>query len=254
MGEGVFVKGPAMADNIKYHDLPDENEFYEVDDPEEEEEEGGDPDTQDPGEDSDTSEPGSDVPEAPPVVPLVVEPIPIIPPFFMPNSHPWGNGTEITPTSTAKTTTATATPTRRSGTIADFSKDKKPDCYNSGYKAKRALLVNVIDDLCLRVGTELEKAQADRIANAQMTSLGPGLYISDGKPKDPKGKYIDYVTFFEIKEGCSWDHYSRHECDLDFKKIVDGCNTGGQNGKQGGTMEGNCIKWRVIQIQGSRIE
>jgi hypothetical protein len=231
-----------MADNIQYHDLPDEDEFCELDDEEEEEPEE-DPEPEDPGE-PDAPEPGPDVPELPPVVPPPVEPVPLIPPLFIPNPHPWSNKTvpfetaiPATPisTTTTPTTTAAAEPTQTD--IVDFSKDKKPRCYNSGYKAKRKALVDAIDSLCLVVGQALT-------ANNR-ADLGPGLYQNDRNFRVKGQKYTDYVTTFEIKDSCKWPHYGRVDCNTEFRKIVDGCNTRGENGKQGGTMEGNCIKWRV---------
>jgi hypothetical protein len=238
----ALVRGPAMADDIQYHDLPDENEFCEPDDEEEEEEE--------PGEDPDTTDPEPDVPEVPPVVPPV-EPVPFLPPFFIPNPHPWANMTwsshptiSATPTPTSHTTSTTKTTSTTSAAaepteadLVDLSKDKKPKCYNSGYKANRKALIEAIEDLCQKVGQALSENG--------LTDLGPGLYQSDRNFKVKGQKYTDYVTTFEIKDTCRWWKYGRYDCNQEFRKIVDGCNTGGENGKQGGTMEGNCVKWRV---------
>src|SRR5690606_30155793 len=68
----------------------------------------------------------------------------------------------------------------------------------------------------------------------------------------------------EAKSGCAWllnlvrrsgnaiymSFYTnwfplQNECTEQFMKIVDDCNTDTQSKKQGGTMENNCLKWRI---------
>jgi chitinase len=75
--------------------------------------------------------------------------------------------------------------------------------------------------------------------------------------KAPEGRYpfsccdrgtevmpIAVFVRFEVKDGCIF-HFHKAECKAEFRKIIDGCDKGGENRKQGGVIEGNCVKWRV---------
>lgn len=233
---------PEDIDDIFYHDLPenDEDTNGEVHCllPKEEQ----DPDEEDPDDPEEPDVPeGPDVPELPPAIPPL-EPPPIIPPQFMPNPHPWSKPKTTVPFEIPIPAGLTATvpfetPVAIQPAQADFCKNKKPGCYNSGFKADRSPVLEAVDALCSYVGQALTEA------NKQ--GLGSGLYQIDRNFKVPGQAYTDYVTTFEIKDFCEWKHYGRVDCSNEFRKIVDGCNTKSENGKQGGIMDGNCVKWRV---------
>lgn len=55
---------------------------------------------------------------------------------------------------------------------------------------------------------------------------------------------ITIYTSIEIKDGCEWV-VDRNECGLELRKIVDRCDTDGEDRKQGGKMQNNCIKWKI---------
>lgn len=112
----------------------------------------------------------------------------------------------------------------------DFSKDSKPKCYDSGDKAKRASMIEAITVACRSVaGGKYNGSYLTPVDNPPMAS---------GKT------YMVYTTTLEVKDGCEWT-VDEYECGQELRKIVDGCDTSGENSKQGGTMDGNCIKWRI---------
>jgi hypothetical protein len=156
------------------------------------------------------------------------------------NSGGGGGGGEPTTTtsqapSTTKTTAA-ATTTSPPKNTPDFSKDSKPKCYNSGYGADRSSMIKAISNFCDGIEANVKKDNGRAI---------PKGFYRPGEPTVEKGKtYVFIDTTFEVLEGCEWQ-FSATDCGLEFRKIVDGCNTKGENGKQGGTMDGACIKWRI---------
>jgi hypothetical protein len=245
---GAVAKGPASKDDIFNHILPGEIVpdigqdvcFPDQDEEEENEDDPSDPDDE-PGEGGGGEDPEFVVPP-PPVQPAWwLSPAFLLPFIF---GHPWANNTATATTTTPPPTpvsTATVpfeTPIARPTAIVDLSLDTKPHCYNSGLKADRSMLIDSVDDLCLRV----ERT----IASQDRTYVPAGLYQVDRAFKVKGQKYTDYVTTFEIMDFCRWDSFDKNTCGREFRKIVDGCNTKGENGKQGGTMEsGDCIKWRV---------
>jgi hypothetical protein len=263
------VKGPS-PDNIELHFWQGPNEIPD-DDPDEaeagscsisDEEEDPDDDPDDTGEPDTPEEPGVE----PPVIPPPVEPV--VPPFI-PFPFPWapivvGNHTLTfvsTQTATTKTTAPEPTktliaPTTRpkaTTTVAfetpmpametpDFSKDPKPSCYNKGPSSPRSWMVKAIDSVCNQV--------TDRLSQEKSTDIGPGLFDPgrqrvDETPKLVEGVHWEFTTTFEVKENCMWKKYSFSDCAAQFRRLVDECDTKGENGKHGGVLDGNCVRWRL---------
>jgi hypothetical protein len=127
--------------------------------------------------------------------------------------------TEAPPTS--RTTTATPTPTWNG---PNFDKDVV-DCYNNGKKTSRAKLVNAIESFC---------GQTE------------GVTLKENENKEGPFQFSDVVVIegVYVNEGCKWK-IDIDWCRAEMRKIIDGCNTGGENGKQGGTIEGDCVNWRI---------
>jgi chitinase len=160
--------------------------------------------------------------------------------LLVPNNPGGGGGgggtttTQQAPTTTK--TTAASTPTTPPKNTPNFSNDSKPKCYNSGYGADRKSMISAITSFCDQMAAAVKKAN-----NA---AIGKGFYAPDTTNLEDGKTYVVYDTSFEVMEGCEWS-FSATDCGLEFRKIVDGCNTKGENGKQGGTMDGACVKWRI---------
>lgn len=249
---GAVAKGPGSLEDIFLHILPGEIEEEDEaavclantnNEQEEDNPDDGEP-ADEPGEGGGAEPPDVVVPPPVELPPWALAPL--LPLFFP--GHPWANNTATTtvPFQTpmpASPTGPTATmpfeaPIPAQTASVDFSQDKKPSCYNSGLKANRKDLIEHIDYLCRYYDQALSEINSK--------TLPAGLYQIDRNFKADGQEYTDYVTTFEIMDFCKWDNFSFDDCGREFRKIVDGCNTKGENGKQGGTLQsGNCMKWRV---------
>ncbi|KAH9478001.1 hypothetical protein JR316_0010234 [Psilocybe cubensis] len=98
-------------------------------------------------------------------------------------------------------------------------------CYNFGTSTSRTILVTVIDDFC----------------NNRLIGLTarPGVEYWSRYNYGPVTTYVSLTM-----TGCSpWVVDSA--CNINLRRPVDGCNTGGVNGKQGGWMTDDCASWRT---------
>ncbi|KAJ7150715.1 hypothetical protein C8R46DRAFT_1229650 [Mycena filopes] len=97
-------------------------------------------------------------------------------------------------------------------------------CYNSGFRADRAPLISVIDDWCGKViGTT--------VTNGQTRSA---LYSFGTFTVSVSAKAINGCNF--VIDG---------NCNRLLRLPVDRCNTGGENGKQGGFETDSCGQWTL---------
>ncbi len=55
----------------------------------------------------------------------------------------------------------------------------------------------------------------------------------------------EFTTTFEVKEDCLWKKYSFGDCATQLRRLVDGCDTKGENLEHGGGLDGNCVRWRL---------
>ncbi|KAJ7790401.1 hypothetical protein B0H14DRAFT_3430513 [Mycena olivaceomarginata] len=98
-------------------------------------------------------------------------------------------------------------------------------CYGFGTKADRAPIVSVIDDWCGKV---------------------IGTYVPNGQ--EVWARY-DYGTFTVLVSGKAINSCGGFTIDGNCNRLlrlpVDGCNTGGVNGKQGGYETDLCGQWNT---------
>lgn len=54
------------------------------------------------------------------------------------------------------------------------------------------------------------------------------------------------IVFVEVKPGtgCKWK-IDKNVCQAQFRRIIHDCDTNTENSKQGGTIEGDCLRWRL---------
>ncbi|CAA7268555.1 unnamed protein product [Cyclocybe aegerita] len=97
-------------------------------------------------------------------------------------------------------------------------------CYNTGTKVDRAPSISVIDDFCNN------RAIGHHVANGQT------LYS-----RYDYGSFTIYVSGSAIN-GCSFTIDGN--CNRLLRLPLDGCNTNGENGKQGGFETDLCGQWR----------
>ncbi|KAJ7693210.1 hypothetical protein B0H17DRAFT_1060391 [Mycena rosella] len=97
-------------------------------------------------------------------------------------------------------------------------------CYGSGTKADRAPIVSVIDDFCGKV---------------------IGTHVSNGQTVWARYNYGTFTVYVsgEAINGCNF--VIDGNCNRLLRLPVDGCNTGGVNGKQGGYETDLCGQWRT---------
>ncbi|BBN01018.1 hypothetical protein MPTK1_2g03950 [Marchantia polymorpha subsp. ruderalis] len=97
-------------------------------------------------------------------------------------------------------------------------------CYNSGRKFDRAKIISAINSFCTNT-----------------------INLSDGQKVErefrfpyPETGHID----ISAEARCSIS-VSPNECNRLLRRPTDECNTGGENGKQGGFVEDNCKKFKM---------
>ncbi|KAJ7493762.1 hypothetical protein FB451DRAFT_1215319 [Mycena latifolia] len=97
-------------------------------------------------------------------------------------------------------------------------------CYGFGTKADRAPIVSVIDDWCGRV---------------------IGSTVTNGQTVWARYDYGTFTVYVsgEAINGCNF--VIDGNCNRLLRLPVDGCNTGGVNGKQGGYETDVCGQWRT---------
>lgn len=130
-----------------------------------------------------------------------------------------------------------ATPTKKPPppielAVGDPKKNVR-DCYHGGQWTSNARMKDAGNHLCGLIKNRVR--------------VGPGEIIKQGwsYPYD-SGELgsIRIDTSFEVKAGCEFV-YNDFECDKYTDIPIDSCNCAGKDGKQGGTVENNCYKWRI---------
>ncbi|KAJ8090021.1 hypothetical protein PM082_018600 [Marasmius tenuissimus] len=98
------------------------------------------------------------------------------------------------------------------------------DCYNAGTKSDRLPFVSAIDQWCATV---------------------IGKHLDNGQEVSTVFEFGDVDYWFSAKaiNGCSFTIDGN--CNRLLRLPVDKCNTGGENGKQGGVMTDPCGQWRA---------
>ncbi|KAG6819057.1 hypothetical protein H0H93_015876 [Arthromyces matolae] len=114
---------------------------------------------------------------------------------------------------------ANATLTKRAG-------PEVVTCYGTGTKADRAPIVSVIDDWC--------------------NNHAIGTFVPNGQTISAR---YDYGTFTVLVSGAAINGCGGFTVDSNCNRLlrlpVDKCNTGGENGKQGGYETDLCGQWRT---------
>ncbi|KAJ7693174.1 hypothetical protein B0H17DRAFT_1060349 [Mycena rosella] len=97
-------------------------------------------------------------------------------------------------------------------------------CYGFGTKADRGPIVSVIDDFCGKV---------------------IGSHVANGQTVWARYNYGSFTVYVsgEAINGCNF--VIDGNCNRLLRLPVDGCNTGGVNGKQGGYETDVCGQWRT---------
>jgi chitinase len=150
-------------------------------------------------------------------------------------------GVTITATSevttwTEPTKTSTTTTTKESEPTLvgpDWSKDVTK-CYDSGQWTRRGRMISAADNFCnnfLKGKTITEKWNPGTIK--QTFDIDSNEVVS-----------VEIIAFVEAKAGCAWK-VDVDVCKGVFRKIIDNCDTNGENRKQGGRVVGDCLTWRL---------
>jgi hypothetical protein len=107
----------------------------------------------------------------------------------------------------------------------DQSKNQK-FCYNSGHKINRGPITEGIEWFC------------DNMAGRH---LDAGYF----REESADGLFEDVILMsIEVKSGCEYT-VDEGECNRYLRIPLDECNTSREGQKQGGTVENNCLKWRL---------
>ncbi|KAF9696769.1 hypothetical protein EKO04_005748 [Ascochyta lentis] len=133
-------------------------------------------------------------------------------------------------------TTTTTTTVQPPAKTPDFNKDKK-HCYDGlGQWTRRARMVDSADKMCelnLKGTTLTEK-------------WNPGEQKLSYSKIDSEIMQVEIIAFVEVVpgSGCEWK-VDVEQCKTQFRKIIDKCDEDGENRKQGGTLSGDCLNWRL---------
>ncbi|KAJ7171447.1 hypothetical protein C8R46DRAFT_1262949 [Mycena filopes] len=116
-------------------------------------------------------------------------------------------------------------------------------CYNSGVMADRAPLISAIDDWCGKViGTTVTNGQT---ISASYNFFGFTVFVS----AEAINGYVQTSEFspaVDVKGAArSCNFVIDGNCNRLLRLPVDKCNTGGENGKQGGYETDSCGQWRT---------
>ena len=138
-----------------------------------------------------------------------------------------------TPSSTKPTSTKPPPPPKKT---PDFSKDKK-HCYDGlGQWTRRARMIDSADKMC-----------EETLAGKTLTEKwNPGEVKRTYSRIVSEIMQVEIIAFVEIKpgSGCEWK-VDVATCKAEFRKIIDQCDEDGENRKQGGTLSGDCVNWRL---------
>ncbi|KAK1638756.1 pectate lyase superfamily protein-domain-containing protein [Colletotrichum phormii] len=158
----------------------------------------------------------------------------------LPGFFPWGSvlsepGRMCELPQESKTTTTRAQTTQPSQPSQPTAKP-----LNGGRKMSNIRLQNGINSFCKNIGSDVGVQARDLEGRA--TGQLPGGYKKESiKPFSGQ----EEISFsFEVLDGCSWT-FNMDECTRYFKTPVDSCNCGGENGKQGGYGNNNCLRWKT---------
>ncbi|GKT56174.1 exo-beta-D-glucanase [Colletotrichum tofieldiae] len=146
---------------------------------------------------------------------------------------------QTTTTTTRAQTTQPSQPTEWPRKRPD-AKQNDIDCFGSGRKMSNVRLRNGIDSFCRNIGSEA--GVLARGLDGRATGELLGGYKRESIKPFSGGEEISFS--FEVLAGCAWT-FDLDECTRYFKTPVDSCNCGGENDKQGGYGENNCLKWKT---------
>ena len=142
----------------------------------------------------------------------------------------------VTPTTTSKTSTKTTKQPSPPAKTPDFNNDKK-HCYDGlGQWTRRARMIDSADKYCelsLKGKTLTEKWNPGEVKRSYDRIVSEIMAV-------------EITAFVEVVpgSGCEWK-VNVDECKLEFRKIIDDCDEDGENRKQGGTISGDCLNWRL---------
>lgn len=110
------------------------------------------------------------------------------------------------------------------------------NCYNSSRDEDHERADNGLDSFCKSVMKEIEDS-----------GIAPENFLHERKYEFPiknNRSPTEFVISLEVFPGCEWVS-DMDECKRYLLAPIDGCNCGGENGKQGGTVSNNCLSWRI---------
>ena len=146
-------------------------------------------------------------------------------------------------TTTSRKTTATLDQPKPTESPLEEGRpmDNIRSCYDGGQKATNAQLANTARSFCRRLGRE------GAVLRNPLRSIGGNsdLVRQVNEELPANGQWpIHVVAALAIKPNCEFRiDYAR--CERYLRAAIDGCNCSGENGKQGGTIENRCLKWRI---------
>ncbi|KAK1979523.1 pectate lyase superfamily protein-domain-containing protein [Colletotrichum cereale] len=146
---------------------------------------------------------------------------------------------QTTTTTTRAQTTQPSQPTAKPLKKPD-AKHNKVQCFSQGQKMSNVRLRNGIDSFCRNIGSDVG-VRARGLEGRATGELTGGYKKESIKPFSGQ----EEISFsFEVLNGCAWT-FNFDECTRYFKTPVDSCNCGGENDKQGGYGNNNCLKWKA---------
>ncbi|KAJ9653597.1 hypothetical protein H2201_009127 [Coniosporium apollinis] len=99
--------------------------------------------------------------------------------------------------------------------------------------ASRAKMIQAIDRFCAAIAGRTLRPREVFTKRESWECCGEGEVVPVGTE-----------TIIEVKSGCEWK-VDEYECGQQLRLPVDKCDEDGENRKQGGFLENNCLKWSI---------
>lgn len=154
-----------------------------------------------------------------------------------PDDENWEDLQVTCPTSTTSSSSSSRTTTTASPEPSPYEhgdpRENDWDCYNSGRTSDHERLDNAANSFCNHLGSSGDVLGENFFRDDSLSFPVSGLSLP-----------LEVVLSLDVFEGCEWQ-WDYNECRRYLSVPVDSCNCGGVNGKQGGTVENNCLRWRI---------
>lgn len=145
------------------------------------------------------------------------------------------------PTTTSSSSTKTTTSAKQTESPLEEGRpeDNIKHCYGSGQKATNGQLARAAESFCRSL------KQGEVLRNPILATGGKDLVKSANLKPAANGQWqINIDLELVVRPNCQFT-VNHALCERYMKVAINSCNCGGVDGKQGGTVENRCLKFRI---------